>query len=58
MKPFFTKDQQYLAGMQMYIETFRALPAEEAKKIARRSLIQSGVLHEDGSAKEKIVDAE
>lgn len=40
--------------MQDYIKSFKKLDSGEAKKIARESLIRTGVLNKNGTVKKQI----
>lgn len=51
--------QELLNEMDLYTELLKELRIEDplkAKELAKKSLIESGVLNPDGSVKEKIVD--
>ena len=47
--------EEYIRGMQEYIDKLRTMDREEAKKISKEALIKAGVLDENGNAKENIV---
>lgn len=47
--------EEYIRGMQEYINKLRTMDREEAKKISKETLIKTGVLDENGNAKENIV---
>jgi hypothetical protein len=47
--------EEYIRGMQEYIEKLRTMDREEAKKVSKEALIKAGVLDENGNAKENIV---
>ena len=42
-------------GAEKYIDWLRSLPPDEGRRVATESLIETGVLNEDGSPKEQIV---
>lgn len=46
----------YLAGMDAYIEKLKRLSGPEGEKIARESLYRSGVLTKSGKPKKQIVN--
>lgn len=46
---------EYIRGMREYIENLKTMEREQAKKIARDTLIKTGVLDENGNSKENIV---
>ena len=47
--------EEYIRGMQEYINKLRTMDREEAKKIAKENLTQAGILDENGKTKENIV---
>ena len=47
--------EEYIRGMQEYIDKLRTMDREEAKKISKEALIKAGVLDENENAKENIV---
>lgn len=51
--------KSYIQGMDQYIEKLRKMRKAnpgQAKENARESLVESGVLNEDGTPKKKICD--
>ena len=47
--------EEYAKGVHDYISKLNALPEDEARERTIKSLISSGILNEDGSAKKTIV---
>lgn len=43
-----TEKTEYLKEMKRYLDNFKTLSAEEAKKVAKKNLIASGIIEEDG----------
>lgn len=48
------RQDQYVIEMDKYINEFKNLPREEARRQARESLIRSGVLNSKGNPKRNI----
>lgn len=47
--------EEYIRGMQEYINKLRTMDREEAKIIAKENLTKAGILDENGKTKENIV---
>ncbi|MBR1692462.1 MAG: hypothetical protein IJ711_06760 [Lachnospiraceae bacterium] len=50
--------EEYAKGVRDYIEKLKNMPKEQAREISLQNLISAGILNEDGTDKENIVNGD